>query len=75
MMEYLLLVPIYGNHIMFAHDLCLSQIEYFRNVIDLIKTEILVLWARSEMIVSAIGPICSWFSAGGGSGFLPEADQ
>jgi hypothetical protein len=29
------LVPIYGNHIMFAHDLCHSRIEYFRNAIDL----------------------------------------
>ena len=30
-----LLVPIYWNHIMFAHDLCQSQIEYVRNAIDL----------------------------------------
>ena len=29
------LVPIYWNHIMFAHDLCDSRIEYFRNAIDL----------------------------------------
>jgi hypothetical protein len=28
------LVPIYSNHIMFAHDLCHSHIEYFRNDID-----------------------------------------
>jgi len=41
----------------------------------LFKTENLVLWARSEMIGFAICPIYSWFSAEGGSGFLPEADQ
>jgi len=41
----------------------------------LVKNETLVLWPRLEMIGSAIGQICSWFSAGGGSGFLPEADQ
>ena len=29
------LVPIYWNHIMFAHDLCHCHIEYFRNAIDL----------------------------------------
>jgi hypothetical protein len=29
------LVPIYLNHIMFAHDLCYSRIEYLRNFIDL----------------------------------------
>ena len=29
------LVPIYSNPIMFAKDLCHSQIEYFRNAIDL----------------------------------------
>ena len=29
------IVPIYEDHIMFAHDLCHSQIEYFRNAIDL----------------------------------------
>ena len=28
------LVPIYLNHIMFAHDLCHSQIEYFRLRLD-----------------------------------------
>ena len=27
--------PIYWNHIMFAHDLCHSQIEYFSNAINL----------------------------------------
>ena len=31
----LILVPIYSNPIMFAKDLCHSQIEYFRNAIDL----------------------------------------
>ena len=29
------LVPIYRNHIMFAHDLCHSQIEYFRDAVYL----------------------------------------
>ena len=28
------LVLVYRNHIMFAHALCRSQIEYFRNTID-----------------------------------------
>jgi len=34
-MDYLLLVSIYGNHIIFAHDLWHSQIEYLSNSIDL----------------------------------------
>jgi len=29
------LLPIYWNHIVFAHDLCHSQSKYFRNAIDL----------------------------------------
>ncbi len=33
--EPISLVSIYWNHIMFAHDLCHSQIEYFSNSIDL----------------------------------------
>ena len=31
------LVPIYSNHIMFAYDLCHSQIEYFREFFKLLK--------------------------------------
>ena len=33
------LVPIYRNHIMFAHDLWNSQIEYLCNYIDLIRKD------------------------------------
>ena len=33
------LVPIYSNHIIFAHDLCHSQIEYLSNSIDLNKKD------------------------------------
>ena len=32
---------------------------------SLIESEILILWARSEMIGSAIGQICSWFQVSG----------
>jgi len=34
-------------------------------VFFLFKIENLVLWARSEMIGSAIGQICSWFQVSG----------
>jgi len=37
--------------------------------------ENLIFWARSEIIGYAICPSYLWFSAEGGSGFLPEADQ
>jgi hypothetical protein len=36
---------------------------------DLFESENPILWARSEMIGSAIDQIRSWFSTGGGSGF------
>jgi hypothetical protein len=41
------------------------RVQIYKNFPDLLKTESLVLWARSEMIGSAIGNICSWFQVSG----------
>jgi hypothetical protein len=39
----------------------ISQIKVKSDYQNLFETENLVLWARSEMIGSAIDQVCSWF--------------
>ena len=55
------LVPIYSNNIMFAHDLCHSQIEYLRNSINFNRKDRAKRYHKSSIFPPAADQSSIWF--------------